>query len=114
MPLRSFTAPDGALWRAWEVTPKAGTGSVERRARDRRSPDPVLRYKGPERRKRERRRGLAGFSVLPGDLQQGWLVFESEGAKRRLAPPPAGWDTCPEPELVELWRRAAGANVRCE
>lgn len=114
MPLRSFTAPDGAVWRAWEVTPRTVPATAERRVRDRRSPEPVLLYKGPERRTRERRRGLAGFTVLPGTLQQGWLCFESGGAKRRLAPPPAGWDTCPECDLVEHWRRAGGANVHCE
>lgn len=103
MPLRSFVAPDGARWQVWGVTPPgAAVNALQRRVRDRRSPDPVFLYKGVERRRQERRQSAA---VKPA-MQTGWLVFESARAKRRLAPPPREWDTCPEPELVELWNRA--------
>jgi hypothetical protein len=42
------------------------------------------------------------------DLQDGWLVFESGGEKRRLeAPYPADWISYRIPELEELCRRAS-------
>ncbi|HEY2065587.1 MAG TPA: hypothetical protein VGG84_06480 [Gemmatimonadaceae bacterium] len=42
-----------------------------------------------------------------GNLQDGWLVFESETEKRRLeAPYPAGWVNFPIRQLEELWARA--------
>ena len=107
MPLRSFTAPDGARWQVWGVTPPgAAVTALQRRVRDRRSPDPVILYKGVERRRQERRRAAA-----KPVMETGWLVFESAQAKRRLAPPPEEWDTCPEPVLVELWNRATPVPV---
>lgn len=106
MALRDFTAPDGAVWRVWKVAPSIAE-APERRVRDRRSPDPVLLYKGEERRQAERRKGAAARrSLLKGDFEKGWLVFECEHGKKRLAPPPDGWDSCPECDLVEHWRRA--------
>ena len=107
MALRTFTAPDGTSWKVWQVTPsRPPAGHAERRVRDRRSPDPVLRWKGPERRKGERRKGLPRLPLLGGGLEHGWLVFESGGEKRRLAPPPEGWASLAEAELVALWSRA--------
>src|SRR5438270_533058 len=42
-----------------------------------------------------------------GNLQDGWLVFESEDEKRRLeAPYPADWVNFPIRKLEELWARA--------
>jgi len=102
--LRSFTAPDGRSWDVWDVLPEqASAGAYPvRRVRDRRSPDPVLLYKGPERRVTERRRSTPRPSTcLPG-LEGGWLVFSSAGVKRRLAPPPSGWEVCPVAALVRL------------
>lgn len=114
MALRSFTAPDGAVWQVWQVEP-AVASIPERRVMDRRSPDPVLLYKGEERRKAERRKGGRRPGLLQGEFEKGWLVFECENAKKRLAPPPEGWDSCPECDLVEHWRRArdvsAGAPI---
>jgi hypothetical protein len=108
VPLRSFLAPDGARWQVWGVAaPNAAAGGLQRRVRDRRSPDPVILYKGVERRRQERR----GPSLPRPVMQTGWLVFESARAKRRLAPPPEAWDTCAEPELVELWNRATPVPV---
>jgi hypothetical protein len=106
MPLRSFVAPDGAVWQVWGVAPPGGPGlrSQQRRVRDRRSPDPVFLYKGPDRRTGERRRALTPA------LESGWLVFESVRGKRRLSPPPDGWDLWPEPKLVELWNRASAVT----
>jgi hypothetical protein len=106
VPLRSFTAPDGTVWRVWNVTPLTGRQHTDRRVGDRRSPDPVLLYKGRERRTGDRRKAAPRTSVLGAGLEKGWLVFESERAKKRLAPPPDGWESCPECDLVELWQRA--------
>jgi hypothetical protein len=41
----------------------------------------------------------------------GWLCFESDGDKRRLVCPPAGWDELPEAELVEMLGRAAPVRM---
>lgn len=42
-----------------------------------------------------------------GNLQDGWLVFESDADKRRLeAPYPAEWTSYPLPQLEALCRRA--------
>lgn len=108
MPLRSFVAPDGAMWQVWGVAPPGASAiRAQRRVRDRRSPDPVILYKGPDRRIAERRRAPGS----PGaGLESGWLVFESVRGKRRLAPPPDGWDLWPEPKLVELWSRASAVS----
>lgn len=67
---------------------------------DRRSPDPVLRYRGPERRSDADRR--ARQATLLRSLEGGWLTFESEAEKRRLVPIPAGWEQLPDPELERL------------
>ena len=108
MPLRSFLAPDGARWQVWGVNPPGEAASaLQRRVRDRRSPEPVFLYKGTERRRQERRQPGARRPAL----ETGWLVFESARAKRRLAPPPEEWDTCAEPQLVELWNRATPVPV---
>jgi hypothetical protein len=40
-------------------------------------------------------------------FENGWLSFETEGEKRRLAPIPPDWDTGPEPSLRELLRSAS-------
>ncbi len=108
MPLRSFLAPDGARWQVWGVAmPGTATDALQRRVRDRRSPEPVILYKGTERRRQERRQPPAPQPAM----RTGWLVFESARAKRRLAPPPEEWDTCAEPQLVELWNRATPVPV---
>ena len=106
MALRSFTAPDGSRWDVWEVKPTTTPPVYSpQRTRERRGQD-VLRYTGPERRRGERRKKtLRPAIVLPG-YADGWLVFECGGEKRRLAPPPPGWDTCSDEDLAELWRRA--------
>ncbi|HLM69351.1 MAG TPA: hypothetical protein VK358_17560 [Longimicrobium sp.] len=46
--------------------------------------------------------------VAPG-FENGWLSFETEGEKWRLAPVPAGWDSLPELALHGLLRAAREA-----
>ncbi|HEX8432950.1 MAG TPA: hypothetical protein VF625_16810 [Longimicrobium sp.] len=105
MALRSFTAPDGRAWHVWQVIPYTGGGEHKPgRAYQRRGQD-VLLYKGPERRVRERRRAQVTRALTPG-LERGWLVFESETAKRRLVPPPTEWEELSDTALAILWERA--------
>jgi len=106
MPLRSFTTRDGVRWDVWGVRPLPGpTGRTERRVRERRGQD-LLLYKGPERRRSDRRQAAPPQGAGRPELQTGWLVFESARERRRLSPPPPGWETLPEATLVDLLRRA--------
>lgn len=104
MALRTFTAPDGDEWRVWQVIPTPRLH--ENRTGERRGQD-VLAYTGPERREDDRR-GVEARFVEPR-LAAGWLCFESAREKRRLAPPPSGWDALADDGLAELWSRAQHA-----
>ena len=44
------------------------------------------------------------------DLENGWLVFESAGEKRRLCPIPPEWESCPPERLYLLCRTAPPAR----
>lgn len=103
MGLRTFVAPDGNEWRVWKVIPTRTMEDV--REWDRRGQD-VLAYDGPERRAEDRRAAGNALPFVNPALAKGWLCFESEHGKRRLAPPPALWEEVPEPELVALWESA--------
>jgi len=48
--------------------------------------------------------------VVPSELQQGWLAFQTGEERRRLAPIPDGWITLPEGKLLELLTRAGRAG----
>lgn len=50
-------------------------------------------------------------SVLAGDMQQGWLTFESDGERRRLAPVPRDWENAANDRL-ELYCRAGEKVAR--
>ncbi len=43
---------------------------------------------------------------LSGEFERGWLTFESDAARRRLAPVPPNWETA-TPDRLELMCRAA-------
>lgn len=43
---------------------------------------------------------------LQPDFAEGWLTFESEAERRRLAPIPAGWETTADERLALLCRAA--------
>ena len=47
--------------------------------------------------------------VVGDGLHQGWLVFESDRHKCRIAPIPAGWDRLTDDDLVALKRTATPA-----
>jgi hypothetical protein len=91
-------------WHVWSVIPGNAPGEEERRpGYDRRSPEPVILYKGPDRRAAaDRRRKLP---LSPG-MQLGWLVFDSGAERRRLAPIPPAWEARPECDLERLCERA--------
>jgi hypothetical protein len=107
MGLRTFVAPDGAEWRVWNVIPSLALDE-DSREWERRGQD-VLAYEGPDRRQGDRR-NLTPF-VSPA-LSGGWLCFESESAKRRLAPLPESWEEAPDDELAHLWERAEPVTLR--
>ena len=104
MSWRTFRASDGAEWHVWSVIPGALQETERRRGYDRRSPDPVILYPGPERRTGTDRRHL-GALVSP-EMCAGWLTFESERGRRRLAPIPPGWERLSDGALERLCQRA--------
>lgn len=105
MGLRTFVALDGDEWRVWKVIPTRTLEDV--REWDRRGQD-VLAYEGPERRSEAR----ASVPFVSPALAGGWLCFESEHGKRRLAPPPVLWEEVPEAELIALWEQAELVPLR--
>ena len=50
-------------------------------------------------------------SVLGDEMRQGWLTFESDGERRRLAPIPRAWEEAAVDRL-ELYCRAAQPVTR--
>src|SRR5437868_13124392 len=99
-PHRHFLDDDGLLWQAWDVMPSWG----ERRTHERReSPDGPP--DGSSERRRKERRTHRGIRIgLLERLIHGWLAFESNGMRRRIAPIPEGWHVLSEEDLRELWR----------
>jgi hypothetical protein len=110
---RTFLDTAGKRWEVWLVTPAA----AERRKADRRtvSSPGAEAFKGSlDRRKTpERRRStfLRSASVA-SEFSGGWLCFESEGEKRRLAPIPPGWEEA-GPDRLSTWLQAARRVVKC-
>jgi hypothetical protein len=101
MPLRTFRSSAGIEWRVWNVIPGHRGEDERRRGYDRRSPDPVLLYRGPERRASTDRRNRP--AAIP---DEGWLVFESGSERRRLMPIPPGWEIRSDADLERLCGRA--------
>ena len=104
MPRRVFRSSSGVEWHVWSVLPGEIPNEERRHGYDRRSPDPVIRYKGPERREGAERRRRAS-AALP-DVFTGWLVFDSPGERRRLTPIPPAWEMRPEGDLERLCAQA--------
>ena len=94
------------------VTPAA----AERRKADRRatlSESETYRGEFDRRRTPERRRGPFHRTIsVASEYSDGWLCFESEGEKRRLAPVPDGWDEA-GPDRLSTWLQAAKRVVKC-
>lgn len=112
MNYRTFLDTTGKRWEVWLVTPAA----AERRKADRRAaaasseglPVTSERRITPERRKSPFHRTVA----VASEFSQGWLCFESEGEKRRLAPVPNGWHEA-GPDRLTTWLQAAKRVVKC-
>jgi len=110
---RTFIDSSGKRWEVWLVTPAA----AERRRIDRRRTGSsgseayagsLDRRKTPERRRSPFQRSVA----VASEFSQGWLCFESDGEKRRLAPVPSGWDEA-GPDRLATWLQAARRVVKC-
>ena len=111
---RTFLDSTGKRWEVWLVTPAA----AERRKSDRRAAAPAAggenlpgfadRRRTPERRKNPFRRTIE----VASEYSKGWLCFESEGEKRRLAPVPDGWEEA-GPDRMIAWLQSARRVVKC-
>jgi hypothetical protein len=112
MSYRTFLDSKGKRWEVWLITPAA----AERRKADRRaSSSESSPYHGDRDRRRspERRRGpLRRSAAVASEYSNGWLCFESESEKRRLAPVPAGWEEA-GPDRLASWLQAAKRVVKC-
>jgi len=112
---RTFLDSSGKRWEVWLVTPAAAERrKADRRARSAGTPTPESlqgfadRRRTPERRKSPFRRNVA----VASEYSNGWLCFESEGEKRRLAPVPEGWQEA-GPDRLASWLQAAKRVVKC-
>jgi hypothetical protein len=117
---RTFLDTTGKRWEVWLVTPAA----AERRKADRRASSgggvgggvggsggfegEADRRQSPERRRGPFRRSVA----VASEYSNGWLCFESEGEKKRLAPVPPGWEEA-GPDRLATWLQAAKRVVKC-
>ena len=112
MSYRTFLDSKGKRWEVWLITPTA----AERRKADRRaSSGGSAAYEGSLDRRRtpERRRGTFRRSAaVASEYSGGWLCFETEGEKRRLAPVPPGWEEA-GPDRLTTWLQAAKRVVKC-
>lgn len=106
MPERTFVDAVGRHWEVWEVCPDV----VERRMSGEHAqiPEGPKGPGGTERRHGERRAHIR----VPEPLRDGWLAFETEGQRRRLAPVPARWRTMTDGELEALLRDARQVPIR--
>lgn len=93
MPERQFFDRNGRSWQVWEVCPDV----VERRLSGEHATFSELPA-GKERRRGERRVRLR----VPDPLRHGWLAFETDGQRRRLAPVPAEWRALTDAQLARL------------
>jgi hypothetical protein len=101
MGYRVFTDSQGTEWQAWDVVPQlTERRGVERRVQVQTVPH-ADRRRSPDRRIIKGRR-----PTLTAGLDAGWLCFENEAEKRRLAPIPADWMRCPR-EPLERYCAAA-------
>ena len=81
--IRQFTDAKGTRWRVWDVWPTPRTSSTGSMS----ASDAVVAF--PDR-----------------DFAAGWLCFECDTEKRRLAPIPPEWEMCEECVLEEMCARA--------
>lgn len=111
---RTFTDAQGTEWQVWDVSPHV-LEEDRRSGGDRRVPPPgerdPERRTAEERREQEERRSRPRLTVSSA-LENGWLVFEGAGEKRRLIPIPPGWQVLSDAELDALRERAVPVRSR--
>jgi hypothetical protein len=100
MALREFRDSQGTPWRVWDIEPY----HLAARPAHREDAERDGQGEGAERR-------MSRFSS-GGTVNEGWLCFESDRAKRRLAPVPDGWHALEEPELERLLHGAEQVRRR--
>jgi hypothetical protein len=116
--VRSFTDGEGAQWTVWAVRPETRErrlGAERRSGRDRREEAaarlaalPAERRATSDRRAAsERRLTPRSRAVIIPAFEQGWLCFEANRERRRLAPIPPDWEGCDLATLAAYHRRAA-------
>ncbi len=103
MKFRVFDDYLGQKWEVWQTNP---TDAERRRAAERRSDSDRRRGRrgdSTERRVSDDRRAQPAtrFPGIP-QLENGWLCFEREGQRKRLAPVPEQWESADEMTLAAL------------
>ena len=83
MSYRTFTSPDGSIWKAWSVAPNLPDSWNDRAAQ-----------------------------FLPAGMAEGWLCLESGEDRRRVSPAPANWAEATDAELWELVGTAVPVTKR--
>ena len=107
MKYRAFDDYVGRHWEVWQTNPPRS----DRRLTERRSNTDRRRVErtGAQERRHEDRRGASErraqaqlrFPGIP-QLEAGWLCFESEGERKRLAPVPEAWENVDDMTLAAL------------
>lgn len=87
-----FEDSEGVVWTVWDVDPAMAHHALAA------SPD------GSHEEGQSRTHAVARVHET---LSGGWLCFETEGHKRRLAPIPAHWEHYQPADLERLCREAA-------
>jgi len=103
MALREFRDREGVEWLAWDVPPVREFSAARSGQERRLSPTPNYT---PERRRLNDRRRMRSAT----GLERGWLCFQCEHEKRRLAPAPADWHAAADDELEALLQSAQAAR----
>ena len=104
MGYRVFRDSQGTEWQAWDVVPQL----TERREIERRMRRAPVEH--ADRRRQPDRRVIKGQRPnLTAGLDGGWLCFENQFEKRRLAPIPANWNRCSAEELDRYLQSAKRA-----
>jgi len=101
MPYRRFVDSQGKRWRVWDVVP----APVDRRVTARRLRE-IRIFHNDRRMVPTRRHDLNRARLYFPPSESGWLCFESDEAKRRLRPIPAGWAHDSDMVLEQLCVRA--------
>lgn len=98
MALRQFTDSSGQEWDAFDVVPRENERRhVERRGST--STDQAEVDDSEERRETDRRLTIGGRVHLHSGIGAGWLCFENDTERRRLAPIPENWLSASDAEL---------------